>query len=345
MTDYFDNATPVRDACGGVLHFGQEHKESAGALQDNTIFALSWFGVIRLSGEDAVPFMQGQFTNDVKAVNAEKGQLNAWCSAKGRIIASFRLFMWNGAYYLVLPAAQLEAFMQRLRMYVLRAKVTLEDVSGEFHCVGLSGPKSDSMLEHCGIAGAPRESHQVSAGETGFVCAMPGSHKRYLLLLQTESARNVWDCALSEHFIQAGFNAWQFVEINNGLPQVTTETSDAFVPQMLNFQALGGLSFKKGCYTGQEVVARMQYLGTLKRHMHIIHANSGETGLSPGDPVYQSGHDGAVGKLVNVQHNPQGGDTGLAVIRDDSVAGDLRAANPQGPALTLQAVPYSIDLA
>ncbi len=240
----------------------------------NKITKLESFGVIKVSGNDAETFLQGQFTNDVRQVTAEQDQLSAWCSSKGRIIVNFRLFKRDDAYYLLLPKDSIAFMLKRLQMYVLRADVKLEDVSDKLSCLGVVGDYPDNNFA-------------VLQVETG----------RYLVVVEAE---------IEGYEVDTG--GWELLNILAGLPQVVAATAEAFVPQMVNFQAIGGVNFKKGCYTGQEIVARMHYLGTVKRRMYIVKIDTAQL-PQPGDDF------NGIGKIVNAQVHPDGGVVVLAVLQ------------------------------
>ncbi|MCK5663279.1 MAG: folate-binding protein YgfZ [Thiotrichaceae bacterium] len=303
---YFDN--------NRVSHFGRHKAERKQALEGDIITDLSHFGVIKVSGKDAENFLQGQFTNDVRNVTDKQSQLSAWCSHKGRILVNFHLFQRKGAYYILLPQSSLTAILKRLKMYVLRSAVTLEDVSASLFRFGIIGSKAcfdDTVLE------------------------IPGNQSRYIVL--TENPQDLWQC-VTKTARPVGADAWELLDILDGLPQIFGATSEKFVPQMVNFQAIGAISFKKGCYTGQEIIARMQYLGSLKRRMYLAKI---ETNTLPqaGDEVYVN--DESVGKIVNAQIHPDGGCVVLAVIIISQESENILWQDKKS--LQLMDLPYSLS--
>ncbi|WP_069470213.1 CAF17-like 4Fe-4S cluster assembly/insertion protein YgfZ [Candidatus Marithrix sp. Canyon 246] len=257
------------------------------------ITKLESFAVIKVSGNDAETFLQGQFTNDVRQVTAEQSQLSAWCSSKGRIIVNFRLFMRDNAYYIILPDDSIAFMLKRLQMYVLRADVKLEDVSDKLSCLAVVGD-------------APENNFAVLQVETG----------RYLVVVEAD---------VDTYDVDTG--KWELLNILAGLPQIVAATAEAFVPQMVNFNAIGGVSFKKGCYTGQEVVARMHYLGTVKRRMFLVKLDTAKL-PQPGDEL------NGIGKIVNAQAHPDGGVVVLAVLKIKEAENDK--------ALQLMELPYKL---
>ncbi len=314
-----------------LIRFGSADEERS--LHGDIISDLSHFGLIKVSGDEAEKFLQGQLTNDVRQVTDNQSQLSAWCSIKGRIIVNFRLFKRDKAYYLFLPQESLAATLKRLQMYVLRAAVKLEEVSDSLVCIGISGSNSTEILTDCLGFAPPTEINGSLTQDQVTVLQIPGIQTRYLVF--TENPQNLWQCATAQ---PAGAAAWQLLDILAGLPQIIPATSDSFVPQMVNYEALGGVNFKKGCYTGQEIVARLQYLGTLKRRMYLAKIET--TSLpQPGDALYVSEEN--VGKIVNAARHPDGGAIVLAVIKISS-ADSNEIQLQSGECLQFMELPYSL---
>ncbi len=296
--------------------------------QDDILTDLSHFGLIQVTGDDAQTFLQGQFTNDVRQVTAEKHQLSAWCTHKGRILISFRLFKRDNAYYLLLPQDSVASTIKRLHKYILRSAVKLEDVSDNLPRFGIAGVNSTKILTEC--LGDVPPSNVGATLTTNKVTVLTIQEKRYIVLGETPQ-----NCGARQ--VEAA--AWQRLDILAGLPQIVQKTAEAFVPQMINFHVIEGVSFKKGCYTGQEVVARMQYLGSLKRRMYLAKI---ETGLpQPGDALYISDNDESVGKIVNAVAQPEGGAILLAVIKISEV--NSHEIHWQDHLLRLMELPYVVQ--
>ena len=227
---------------------------------------LSQFGFIQVRGEDASLFLQSLLTSDVRQINSERGQFSSWCDGKGRIQAAFWLLPFKDAIYLIVPLAMVAGLIARLRMFVLRAKVTLRDATDDMALIGLVGPLPDeSSIDSQTILHTPGAVTQISD------CAVMSIHGtgviRYLALgsqLQIQQ--------LSQHVFkdlpEVSESLWPLLDIFTGIPHIEEATTGEFIPQMLSLEALGALSFNKGCYPGQEVVARLQYRGQLKRKMY-----------------------------------------------------------------------------
>lgn len=322
-----------------VLHFGSPEQERQAALQGDILTDLSYFGIIKVSGSDAAKFLQGQLTNDVLQVNANQSQLTAWCNPKGRIIVNLRLFKHQGAYYLFLPQASVEMTLKRLRMYILRAAVQLEDVSHQLVRLGIAGEQSTSLIADNLKCIPPAAINASLTLETTTIIRVQGAQPRYLLF--TETPQMIWS-PLAQFARPVGAAIWQWLDILAGLPQIVPATSEEFVPQMINYSLIGGVNFKKGCYTGQEIVARMQYLGTLKRRMYLAKIDT--TSLpQPGDALYVSSEPQSVGKIVNAQWHPHGGVVVLAVIQITHAEQDeIHWQTPLGEKLHWLGLPYPV---
>lgn len=297
---------------------------------------LSNFGLIKVTGNDAETFLQGQFTNDVRQVTDKHSQLSALCSPKGRVIVNFRLFKRDNAYYLLLPKDSLATSLKRLQMYVLRAKAKLEDASESLYAIGIAGADSTQILIDCLGFAPPTEVDASLTVEKITVLKVPDNQARYIVL--TETPDNISACGEKT----ADESEWQLLDILAGLPQILPATSEAFVPQMLNYDILNGISFKKGCYTGQEIVARMQYLGSLKRRMYLAKIETAQL-PQPGDALYISTNEQSVGKIVNASTHPDGGAIVLAVIKiAEADAHEIHWQSQQGDCLQLLDLPYSL---
>ena len=326
-----------------LLHFGNPSREREVALSGLVFADLDYLGVIAVNGADAGDFLQAQLSNDIKNCTGNTSQLSAYCTPKGRILGLMRVFRQGDSYYLRLPADALQAVLQRLRMFVLRAAVTLEDVSDNFYCIGVSG--TDASDEIRSAAGdAPAEDNQAVHIDRLTIIKVPGIAPRFEVYTNSpEAARACWD-SLNVQGAPVGSPAWRLLEILAGIPNIFAATSELFVPQMINLQLVDGVNFKKGCYPGQEIVARMQYLGTLKRRMYLGHIKQDEA-ITPGDELYQaSGDEQVIGRIVDAQPHPDGGHLALAVLQIKSAdSGDIQLGTVNGPLFALQALPYRFE--
>lgn len=331
--------------CGerGVRDFGNPAAERRAARGGNVLVDLSHFAFIRAHGPDAAAFLNGQLTNDIGAVDATRSQLSAWCSPKGRMLVVFRVLRHGDGYLLQLPAALREDIARRLRMYVLRAKVTLESADDAFVRFGIAGPEAASLLQAASVT-APADNDRVASSGRFTVLRLPGAHPRFEILAPPADAPGLWS-ELNRSAVPAGADAWTWHDIAAGIPMVLPETSDAFVPQMANLELVGGVSFSKGCYTGQEIVARLHYRGRLKQRMYRAHAVTERT-PAPGERIYApASPDQATGTVVVAAPSAAGSQDLLAVIHCDSAAnGELRLGAPDGPPLRIEPLPYLLTL-
>lgn len=301
---------------------------------------LSHFGLIRLSGNDMRTFLQGQVTNDVNLVTPEVAQLNSYCSPKGRMLGSFWLFQRDDALYLQLPVDRLAPTLKRLSMFVLRSQVTISDASAELVRFGIAGDCADRLLSD------PPEHDWATRTTDGITTLrLPGDRPRFEMIGPVEPMTAQWQ-RLSSEAEATGPDFWALMDIRSGLPTVFDETAEAFVPQMANLQLLDGVSFTKGCYTGQEVVARMQYLGKLKRRMYRGHVTDGDRptrGTELYSPTSESGQ--GAGRIVDAAASPDGGFEVLLVLQISlAEANDLRLGGPSGPAVNLLPLPYEFEV-
>ena len=322
-----------------ISHFGDAAAESRATRDGGIVAPLSHLGLIACSGEDAQTFLHGQLSNDVKQLTPERSEYAAYCSAKGRMLANFLLWREDQTYCLELARSLLPAVQKRLGMFVLRAKVKLVDVSESLPVLGLAGNAAVIVLREI-FPTLPQQAHQVVHDPAnGTLIALPGG--RFQLIAGLESAKRLWD-KLAALLRPVGAPCWEWLEIRNGLPLITSATQEQFVPQMANMDLIGAVNFQKGCYPGQEIVARTHYLGQIKRRMILAHV-AAEAMPQPGDELFSSAIEGqASGMVVNAQAAPDGGYDLLAVIQTASLTeATLHFRCTDGPALRIHPLPYS----
>jgi len=326
-----------------VQSFGNLEREQRMLHTGLIICDLSHHGLISIDGEDAADFLQGQLTNDVRDVSLSHSQLSAYCTHKGRMLANFRLFKRSESYYLQLPQPLLEPILKRISMFILMSKVSIKDNSNGLVKIGVSGPKADEQLSAF-ISDLPTSTDDCTQvnGYTIIRCA--GELPRYEIFGDLEAIKTLWG-QLDVNAAPAGASAWETLNIMAGIPTITTETSEAFVPQMTNMHVINGVNFQKGCYTGQEVVARMQYLGKLKRRMFKIQIETSHL-VSPGDKLFckDSKSGQGTGQIINAQTDANGGIVALAVIDiTDAESGSLQLQDENGPEIKVLTLPYSVE--
>ncbi|MGL1833436.1 CAF17-like 4Fe-4S cluster assembly/insertion protein YgfZ [Rhodocyclaceae bacterium SMB388] len=314
----------------------------AGATDPDAVVAvpLVHLGQIHSGGDDSAVFLHNLFSNDVKKLAADAAQWNSFNTPKGRMLASFLIWRDNGGHHLVLSADILPALLKKLSMYVLRSKVKVEDRSGETALIGVSGASLPTVLRAVGIdmPGAPM--HQ-SSGPNGRCIRLDASN--CMLAVPVAEAAAVFQALLDAGACKAGTARWQLAMIRAGLPLITAATQEEFVAQMVNYELIGGVSFNKGCYPGQEIVARTQYLGKLKKRMYRVRVPAGSAPV-PGADLFTPGFGNqSAGKLVNVAPSPDGGFEALAVMQMSCAeTGEVRLGSPDGPRLVLLSLPYAL---
>ena len=314
-------------------------RRPAEAAADCALCDLSHLGLIRAAGPEAAAFLQGQLTSDTRLISPTRAQLSAWCSPKGRMMASFLAFQYGDDLYLQLGAERLETVLKRLRLYVLRTRVELSDASASLARVGLAGDCATRIL------GDPLPGEPFAALQRGdlAIVRLPGDRPRFEIVGPVGAVKAFWEQA-EGRAVCATPELWSLLDIRAGVPTVFDETADAFVPQMVNLQLVDGVSFTKGCYTGQEVVARMQYLGKLKRRMYLANLAADRV-PQPGEELYATGSESGqgAGKVVDARRSPAGGVEALVVVEAGSAEdGEVRLGGPDGPPLSFSPLPYAL---
>jgi folate-binding protein YgfZ len=289
---------------------------------------LDSLGVIRVQGPDAAPFLQGQLTHDFVLLGTDQARLAAYCNPKGRMQASFIGFKVSpDEIWLICSADLLLATLKRLSLFVLRAKVKLSDAREEISVWGLTGNAVPGDLP-------PATWHLTTDGQR-YGVRLPTTEgvARALLVQPVAADAPAW--------APIPFDVWQWLEVRSGVATVTQPLFELFVPQMLNYESVGGVNFKKGCYPGQEVVARSQFRGTLKRRTYLAHGVAcAEAGQ---DVFHASDREQPCGTVVLSAANPIGGVDLLVSMQISAADGQsLTIGQPDGPALTLLPLPYPL---
>lgn len=327
----------ARDA---AEHLGDPTAELAAARDGTVIAPLADHGLIRATGEEAAVFLHSLLTNDVKSLESGCARFAGLCTAKGRLIATFTIWHDGADLLLMLPGDILPGILKKLSMYVLRSRVRLSDAGSERVLLGLAGPDAESRLTDLG-ATPPDSPMQTTTFDDGQVVRL--DDRRFVLSVTPASAIDCWT-KLSGKVSPVGTAAWRWLEIAAGRPRIVTATQEAFVPQMVNMEVppVDGVSFHKGCYPGQEIVARTQYLGKVKRRMYRARL---ETAFPAGTDIFtpESG-DQHCGALATVAPSPAGGFECLVVVQSSGHdAGEVHVGSPQGPLLSFLPLPYSIS--
>jgi tRNA-modifying protein YgfZ len=317
----------------------------AADLADGFVAAVTDLGLIAVAGDDAASFLHNQLTNDVEHLGAGEARLAGYCTPKGRLQATFLMWRDADAVYLQLPRTIQPPLQKRLSMFVLRSKAKLRDATEEperIAVLGLGGARAEPALRML-VDTLPAAPYATASGPFGTVIRVSDAFglPRYLWLTSAATATAALP-ALRLALSFGGNAAWELSSIHAGVPQVTQPTQEQFVPQMVNYELLGGVNFKKGCYPGQEIVARSQYLGKLKRRMALATldnaaARAGDEVFAADDPVQPCG------MIVNAAPNGAGGADALVEVKLAALDGEVRHGSAGGTPLRFSPLPYALD--
>jgi len=324
-----------------LIHFGNPELERNASDNGLVITDLSHFSIVKVNGDDAETFLQGQLTNDIQQLDEHSSQLSGYCNQKGRMLASFRIYKKQNDLFLLIPQELYEDTFKRLRMYVMRSKVEFNNCSEDYVSIGVSGPNADSELE-AQLKSIPQDVDQVTHSNELSIIKLAGTQPRYQITGPIEQMIELWQ-NLDVDAAPVGKDVWNLLDIRAGIPTIYLPTVEAFVPQMVNLELINGVSFKKGCYTGQEIVARMHFLGKLKRRMYRIHIDTDEPVL-PGTALFSPDSTSGQGTGSIVVAAPASSDKGteaLAVMQiSESQNTNLKLNDNNGPSIRVLEIPY-----
>lgn len=327
---------------GVLIHFGNPERERRMVLAGPVLADLGHLGLLEVRGPYARSFLQAQLATDVAEVSTEQASFGCYLNPQGKVIASFILLMRGEDFYLMLPREQLEDILTRLRRFVLRARVTLEDASETLIRIGVSGTGLADDLHECMGKALPVQPFAVlNAGDSTLV-ALPGS-ARWLALGPFAAMKDLWE-QLNVRGAPVGPEAWALLAIQAGEPFLSAETAEQFIPQMLNLDALGAIGFGKGCYPGQETVTRVRHRGEIKRRLRIGLAQA-DMAPRPGMSLIRAGvtADEAAGTVIAAARHPDGGYLTLAVLRQDVLgAGDITLPDCGNALFRPRELPYPL---
>ncbi len=324
---------------GMAQHFGDAPTELAASRDGTVLCDLSQFGTLKVSGVDALSFLQNMLSSDVSETSAQQAQISSLNNPKGRMLASFLIWRTGADYFLRLPHSLCAAIHKRLSMYILRSKVKIEDASDEVVCLGLNGENAAAQIQGC-CGSIPQDAMAVAHYDN--ISIIRVGAQRFQLNTTPQHAPALWQ-QLSASARPVGSACWDWLNIRAGIPVILLATQEQFVAQMVNLELIGGVSFTKGCYPGQEIVARMHYLGKLKRRMYLAHIE-GDTVPQPGDELYSADMEAqASGMVVNATAAPGGGCDLLAVVQISSRdTQTVHLQSLQGVPLNFSPLPYPI---
>ena len=337
MSDWNDFLVQASDENNASTASDVVEFEDAGlGLKKNYVMLLPQ-GILSITGPDAMKFLQGQVTCDVRELANNKTLLGAHCNIKGRMLLCFRALQSDPEQILLrIHKGLIPNGLANLGKYIVFSKAKLADATPDYYCLGIAGPNAAQIISDAfAVDITANDNWQASANHK----IIRIDEQRFECWVATDEAEKVW-CALNERTISTSHNLWALLNIQAGMGDITPETYEAFTPQAINFQLVNGINFRKGCYTGQEIVARLHYRGTLKRHMYrfefSLHSNSIPL---PGFALLNA-EGKTVGEVIlAARKNSASGELLASVVDDERVAIYLEN-NPQK--LSLLSLPYAI---
>ena len=329
MGDLIDwNKIVSLGAGSGLADFGDPLREFAAARSAAVATPVTHFDLLRFHGSDAKAFLQGQLTCDLDQVSSEQAQFGGYCTPRGRLLATFMLLSTPQGYLMQLPANVSIGVADRLGKFVMRSHVKIERENG-LGMLGLAGPAAATVLQQA-LAAPPPGRLAVGQYANAFVVRLPGD--QFLVVAKSNEMAALWE-RLTKLALPVGAECWNWLQIQAGVPWITAVTQDRFLPQMVGLEAIGGVSFDKGCYTGQEIVARTRYLGEVKRRLRLGHTRGG---VRAGDELLLV--DKKCGTVLNTASVPGKGSALLAVVSEQAdVQAKVHIAS--GEAVVLSAPP------
>lgn len=311
-------------------------------LPEQGIVINSDLALLEIQGTDAMKFLQGQVSSDLRHLTLEDSQLSSYNSPKGRIMTLMRILKRaENHFFIILPVELKDFILKRMSMFIMRSDVKINDISEQWAIWGhFNNDSSEKGLTKF-FKDLPVAINKVSQQSSTTIVSIGNMSERYLFLTPAEDINSLW-VSVAKDYKPVSYLFWHLLDIRDGIPSVVESSSEAFVAQMVNMQLLGGVSFKKGCYTGQEVIARMQHLGTLKRQMYHAKVKCNHQPI-PGDAIgseHSKSGQGA-GKVVSVVAIDHSEYEILAVLEISSIiAGPLYLEKDHDAILNIIPLPY-----
>ncbi len=323
-----------------VVSFGDPQQELKAAASQSVIADLSQFGLLHFSGDDAQLFLNNLLSSDIKHQQPGQAQYSSFSTPKGRMLASMLVIRSESGFLIQLPASLREAMQRKLSMYILRSKVKVVDAGIDTALLGLAGPDAATMLKQYFGTVPAQPMETVFAGTAAITQLAPAM---FLLHANIDTAPALFAQMQQQGAIPVGEPAWRWLSLQTGFAWIYPATQEQFVAQMANMELVGAVSFTKGCYPGQEIVARMQYLGKLKRRMALVHIDCDIADAPPGRELYSPELPGqAIGMLADSAPSPEGGIDALAVVQISCWEHGVTLGGSDGPALSVRPLPYPV---
>jgi folate-binding protein YgfZ len=289
-------------------------------------------GLLQVTGKKAAQFLQGQLTCDINEINERQSRLGAHCDAKGRTQATFRLFFYQNAYYFLLPRRTLPYLLQSLQKYAVFSAVNVVDMTQNWEIIGIGGPSSGDLLSQQALW--PNQNNAMASSET--IISLAVSNARCILLSTDKKSFSFID----NSFHELPLNTWHLSDIEAGIATIYPETIAQFTPHQLNYPAIGAVSFAKGCYIGQEIIARTHYLGKSKTRLYRITFNA-KNNFPPGTPL-QNEDTVRQGTLIMSAHEKGETYQALVCLQSQAISHTIHLESPQGPILQILELPYVV---
>lgn len=331
MGDLIDWNHIVGLGAAAIANFGDPRREFEAARSGAAVTPVIHFDLLRFHGKDARTFLQGQLTCDLDQVNTEQTRFGGYCTPKGRLLANFMLLASPQGYLMQLPADISASVADRMRKFVLRSDVRIEHGNGP-RMLGLAGPDAAALLKQELGAVPPQRMLSMEFDARASLVRLPGDS--FLVLAAANQMAGLWN-ALARHAVAAGVECWNWMQIEAGMPWITAPTQDQFLPQMIGLDSMGGVSFDKGCYTGQEIVARTHYLGEVRRKLRLGRTRAA---VHAGDALMTDGQQR--GTVLNAAAIPGDGWALLAVVSEQADERTVQIAS--GESVDLSAPPGSL---
>ena len=309
-----------------------------GTATQEFISDLSHLSIIEITGQDAVEFLNGQFTINIKQLAKNHLQFSAWCNPKGQVKTTFFIYRHKTGFNILLPAELKDSFLKQLQMYIMRANVKLIDKSDVLVRVGIQTNNNKLLAESTGSL--PEQEGGITI-QNGLHClhtfSSENNSQRYIFIGSIEKLTNLWQEFL-RHSTAMDTATWKLLDIQAGYPWLSQQTTEKLLPQMLNLDLIDGLDYQKGCYPGQEIIARLHFRGQLKRSLYLATC-SVDVRPEIADRLYANDHENSIGIVINAQVYEDKYYL-LAVIEKELIENHLSLHEPNGAALTIQTLPY-----
>lgn len=313
---------------------------------DNIIADLSHLAIIHISGDDAESFLHGQLTINIKTFANNHFQFAAWCNPKGQVKVTCIIYRYDDGYTILLPDELREIFIRQLQMYILRSDVKIADQSDTLVRLGIQtqNPESFSQL----IAAVPDQQGDVTINGSGHCLYLHSGGdnqdlRRYILIGSADSVTNYWKELVPDH-CPVATAIWELLDIQAAYPWLSTDSTEKFLPQMLNLDLIDGLNYQKGCYPGQEIIARLHFRGQVKRRLNLATCEREpdpvpDTEFNKGGQLY-AGDDKSIGTVINIQAFANKYYL-LAIIDVDIIEQAIHLGGIDGPVLNIELLPYA----